>query len=412
MVALLALGGIAACSRESSVTRPTPWAPTVDVKLGAPNVEAPRLPRPSPPPAGATQISLGLAHGCARMSDGTAWCWGDNDKGQLGDRTTARRDGLVRVEGVEHVEEVVAGFYASCARLRDGAVQCWGGNPSGELGDGTTEDRRGPVRVLGVERAKGVVLGTNFGCALIADGTVRCWGNDTKIVPGPARTYASQPMTAQPVAHLTDATQIASSFNHVCAVRRDGSLWCWGSNFSGQLGFGTVITQRSCSIGPLEDWVTPGDTTEPQIVPNVSGVLRIALAPQRTCALLKDGSVWCSTNPVKPARHAVEGALKGAKQLSVFWPGDRGHVCGVFDGGEVRCAGTNDRGQLGDGTLSPPFEEVVRAAAVVNAVEVRSGRSSTCARTAAGEIVCWEASDTPTFAQHITPARPRRVGIE
>jgi hypothetical protein len=92
VVALLAFGAIAACSRES--TRPPPWAPPVGGKLDAPDVEAAR--RPSPPPDGATQISLGLSHGCARMSDGTAWCWGDNDKGQLGDRTTVRRDGLVR----------------------------------------------------------------------------------------------------------------------------------------------------------------------------------------------------------------------------------------------------------------------------------------------------------------------------
>jgi alpha-tubulin suppressor-like RCC1 family protein len=346
------------------------------------------------------------------MSDGTAWCWGENGEGQLGDGTTARRAGLVRVKGVERVEEVVAGFYASCARLRDGGVRCWGGNPSGELGDGTTLARSSPVRVVGVERAQGIALGTRFGCALIDDGSVRCWGSDTWIVPAPERANAASPRTAQPIARLTDITRIASSFDHACAIRRDGSLSCWGSNIGGQLGFGATERRRSCGIGPLEDWVTPAHTYEPQVVPSLDGVIDIALGAQRTCALRKDGSVWCSSDPREPARLTLEGELQGATQIAVYWPWDKGHVCGVFEGGRVRCAGTNDRGQLGDGSLSSPFEQAARDAVLANAVEVRCGQSSTCARTADGEIACWEASNTPTFAQHVTPAKISRIGFE
>jgi alpha-tubulin suppressor-like RCC1 family protein len=384
----------------------------IEVAVAAPRPDGLLSVRRPTPGGGATQISLGLGHGCARMRDATAWCWGENDKGQLGDGTTVRRAGLVRVQGLDRVEEVVAGFYASCARVADGSVRCWGGNDSGELGDGTTAGHRGPVRVAGVERARGVALGTSFGCALLDDGSARCWGNDPILVPGPERTYVAAPRTAQPIAGLTGVTRLAASFDHACAVRGDGSLWCWGRNFAGQLGFGKSEMRRACSRGPMEAWVTPDHVVEPVPVPGLGGVVDVALGAHRTCALRKDGSLWCSTDPRHAEPHAAEGALGGARQLAVFWPSDRGHVCGVFAGGALRCAGTNDRGQLGDGTLSPPFEETIRVAAVSSVAEVRAGRLSTCARTEGGDILCWEADDTPTFAQKVTAARARRIEME
>jgi sterol desaturase/sphingolipid hydroxylase (fatty acid hydroxylase superfamily)/alpha-tubulin suppressor-like RCC1 family protein len=420
-LALIA-AAVAGCSREAPVA---PTLPSAEINLGGrPGGEAPSADETSTSSRAAlphaTQISVGLAHGCARMADGTAYCWGENSDGQLGDNTNtntntntkAPRDGMVRVKGVAEVEEVVAGFYASCARLRSGAVMCWGGNQGGELGDGSNLERSGPVRVVGVERARGIALGTTFGCALIDDGSVRCWGSDPILVPGPDRTYVAAPRTAQPIPRLADITRIASSFDAVCAVRRDGALLCWGRNGSGQLGFGSVEHRKDCSVGPVEARVVPDHVSEPQVVPNVTDVIDVALGSQRTCALRKDGSVWCSNDPRAPGHggRALSGDMRGAKQLALYWPYKKGHLCGVFDGGKVRCAGTNDRGQLGDGSLSGPFDEVARDAAVSSAVEVRCGQSSTCARTEDGAIFCWEASDSPTFAQQVTPAKVRRIG--
>jgi alpha-tubulin suppressor-like RCC1 family protein len=82
-----------------------------------------------------------------------------------------------------------------------------------------------------VERAQGIALGTSFGCAMVESGNVRCWGNEPRVVPGSNR-IGDAPRTAQAIAALTGVARIASSFDHVCAVRLDGSLWCWGNNSS------------------------------------------------------------------------------------------------------------------------------------------------------------------------------------
>jgi alpha-tubulin suppressor-like RCC1 family protein len=350
-------------------------------------------------PLAATQISVGLAHACACMRDGSAWCWGENDKGQLGDGTTRSSAGMVRVKGIGEASEVVAGFYASCALVRDGSVWCWGGNPHGELGDGTTAEHPVPVRVARVEQAKDVALGTNFGCALIADGTVRCWGS-----PRYAKVHA-----AEPVPGLDHVVRIASSLDHACALRDDGTLWCWGSNMAGQLGYGGIEVRRSCSIGPLEEWVTPSGADDPKPVPNLGDVIQVALGASRTCALRRGGGIWCSTDPRDSGHHSPQVELPGARQLAVFWPWQKGVVCAVIESGELRCAGINDRGQLGAETLDGPFDFVVRTAKVSDVAEVRMGRNSSCARTNAGEVWCWPIDDAPTFAQKVMPARVQRV---
>src|ERR1044071_3172995 len=91
-------------------------------------------------PAGTTcadTVAAGAQHTCARRTDGTIWCWGRNDFGQVGDASTTDRASPVQVSGVLAAIDVHAGDLHSCAVLDVGTVRCWGRNANGQLGDGS-----------------------------------------------------------------------------------------------------------------------------------------------------------------------------------------------------------------------------------------------------------------------------------
>lgn len=95
-------------------------------------------------------MSCGFEHSCAVTQEGKVYCWGRNNRGQLGDGSTEYTGEAHEVVGLDQVVEVTCGREHSCARKADGTVHCWGSNDKGELGDGTTTERRTPVPVIGL----------------------------------------------------------------------------------------------------------------------------------------------------------------------------------------------------------------------------------------------------------------------
>jgi alpha-tubulin suppressor-like RCC1 family protein len=131
-------------------------------------------------------------------------------------------------------------------------------------------------------------------------------------------------------------SSVALGEYHTCAVKTDGSLWCWGDNGYGQLGDGTNTSR----------------TTPVQIT---SGVSSVALGFSHTCAIKQDGSLWCwgwndygqlgdGTNTSKntPVQIMSSGVVVVALEYA--------HTCAIKQDGSLWCWGWNDYGQLGDGT--------------------------------------------------------------
>jgi len=175
------------------------------------------------------EIAGGVGHTCARVRGGTVWCWGDNNRGQLGDGTAVYRSEPVMVQGLSAVQAVSATDFYSCALLEGGTVKCWGENTYGQLGDGTTIDRSVPVDVQGLSNVAGISAGRETTCALLFDGTVACWG----------KSVGQNDLTPVSVPGVTGAVMVAAGDGHACALLRDGTVKCWGNNVYGQLGDGT-----------------------------------------------------------------------------------------------------------------------------------------------------------------------------
>jgi alpha-tubulin suppressor-like RCC1 family protein len=283
--------------------------------------------------------------------------------------------------------QVSAGYDHSCALLKGGTVTCWGSNQYGQLGDGTTTARTGPVVVTGVSNVKELVTGWQSSCALLEDTTVKCWGRNDKGQLGDG-TFTDR-QTPASVYKLTGATDIASGWQHRCAPLNTGAVWCWGRNDGRQLG----ITTR----------VAPFAEPKPVQVPNLSGVNRIALGFQHSCALQPGGSVKCwglnsagqlgdglpiNLSALSATPKTVmdgSGALSGATMLE---SGIGNHSCIVKDDATVKCWGMNMVGELGDGTTTSSSSP--RSAATSSPVTSMSlGWEHSCVVIASSSVECW-----------------------
>ena len=146
---------------------------------------------PAPPaaveglPGPAVDADLGYSSACALLESGGLMCWGYNNCGQLGDGTTEDRDEPVPVLGLEEVEvvDVVLGLSHTCALSGDGRVFCWGYNQRGQVGTGEISDELSawkvtePSEVVGLpEPIVSVSAGAGHTCAAGASGAVYCWG--------------------------------------------------------------------------------------------------------------------------------------------------------------------------------------------------------------------------------------------
>ena len=222
------------------------WGRNVEGELGLGTTSmTATVPAQIPGVADCAQITGGKVHTCMLRSGGTVSCWGSNDSGQVGQPTSMPVvTSPVTVSGLGGVVEVRASEKATCARKSDMTVQCWGENGVGQLGDGTTTGRSTPAAVKGLATdIVEITAGRISFCARHATGGVSCWGaNGSGQLGNGDTTDSTVPVD---VVGVTDATQLAVGFKHACALRRTGIVSCWGGNSNGQLGNDTTTDSLS-----------------------------------------------------------------------------------------------------------------------------------------------------------------------
>lgn len=209
----------------------------------------------------AVSIAAGGDHSCAVLSNGGVRCWGANTLGQLGnnDNTLANSTTPVIVQGISTATQVAAGGNHSCARLSDGTVRCWGDNSSGQvgtpwpfLGGFFVTISIAPAQVTSLSNATAVTAGLNHSCALFADAIVRCWGDNslgqlgsgTNIGNTSPGLGAPESITITPVQADVNASvsNVEAGLEHTCARQTNGRVKCWGVGVFGQLGDGTDLS--------------------------------------------------------------------------------------------------------------------------------------------------------------------------
>jgi alpha-tubulin suppressor-like RCC1 family protein len=306
-----------------------------------------------------TQLAGGGAHTCGLTSDGSAWCWGSNSNGQLGDGTLTARHAPVLVATEMKFSRIGAGFDHTCAITSAGAAWCWGRNNRGQLGNGTTTRQLTPVAVIapaGVlfdQISPGGVEFGGFTCARSITSHAWCWGaNDQGQLGSGARDFVVHAV-AEPVSgQLEFVTIVAGQGNHTCGATADGTAFCWGGNRNGALGDGTNLD----SFLPLK----------------VQGV--------------------------------------NLRQLTVGGYFEGGHSCGLTSTGEAWCWGDNEVGAVGDGTTGGRRIPVAVAGGH-RFTSISAGLRHTCGRRIDGTVYCWGSGRTGQLGTNstISSAMPMKV---
>lgn len=367
------------------------------------------------------QMTAGGDYNCA-LFNSEVFCWGINDRGQLGDGTTTDRLIPTKVGGLlegKVVTNVTAGGNHTCA-IAAGEIYCWGYNGYGQLGNGSTTNSSVPVKVtqdVGLLTGKTVTRSTlswNHTC-VIADSEAYCWGNGVQGQLGDnTSTTSSVPVkVTQDIGKLsgkviTDISAEGGAY-HTCVVA-DGEAYCWGYNGSSQLGNGLTADSPS-PVKVTQDIGQLAGKTVTDIATGFSGTCAVASSEvycwgSNYSGELGDGTTTASGVPLK-----VEGIMAG-KTITAVAKGEE-HTCVIADG-ETYCWGYNEYGELGNGTTStndtPPAKvSGILTGLTVSQISISPWNNGThaCA-LAEGKIYCWgyDATDPTTYPAGMNHTSP------
>jgi len=293
----------------------------------------------------AVQISLGSSHGCARGTAGEPWCWGDNTDGELGDGTITARPmpGAVTVEGA--LTMLALGSHFTCGRRANGVIVCWGRNDNGQLGNGTTAGSRVPVIVGGAGEVIGMTAANYTTCVRRSSLDAACWGRNEFGQFGNGGTANSTIPVASGFSVVSEVMASGTltdtpTTGQICGRMPSGALSCAGGNDFGQLG--------DMSMSPR---------STPFTVP-IAQVHGMGVGTYHTCAIVgAQRAVQCW------GRNHVGQLGRGTKTPFELGPaevlglsavtklvGGRVQTCALLSDATVRCWGGNVRGEVGDGT--------------------------------------------------------------
>lgn len=280
------------------------------------------------------------------------------------------------------VFELSAGDTHTCS-LECGALYCWGESDDGRLGLGAIgPDVEHPTRVGTRTDWVAVSAGSSHTCAIDVEQDTYCWGSNAsgEIGIGTFGDPVPEPTIIQAFGGWLD---VSAGAGHTCGVRRDGTLWCWGSDSCGKLGLGTIDVDvgapAQVDAGGAPDWraVSAGNTL--------------------TCALRDDGSVWCwGCNDNGQMANGTPGPpvllpqrVDHPRPFTVVDVGQQ-HACAIDDAGTLSCWGLNEGGQLGIGTMGADVPAVTAVDTSTLYDDVEADAFSGCALVRADRSVrCW-----------------------
>lgn len=318
-----------------------------------------------------TALEANQNHVCGITVQQAAYCWGSNFNGELGNGSTQSSSTPVAVSGGHLFRAIALGPFNSCGITIDGALWCWGsGGPKSGVASFT--NILTPRLVAAGLSLRTLTMGDAHGCALDDTGAARCWGTGNRLGNG-STTDALVPGA---VSGGRQYVQVQARFGRTCAVTADGAGFCWGAALGGTPG-GLVPAAM-----PRTDWAT------------------LSIGTEYTCGVTRAGEGYCwglnqpfgvlgvgpAATITRPLPTRVEGA-QGYAQIST----SQTFACGLTTTGTVRCWGSGNFGQFGNGRRAYA-DAPLRVQNAPRFTSVSAGNSTngfSCALAIDGAAWCW-----------------------
>ncbi len=379
--------------------RPLLWLPLVTtLAIGCGGSELLDPDNPTAP-----EIYVGRDFSCALSRDATVRCWGRNNRGQLGDGTTTDRETPQLISGDLAFQSIdIDGTSGhTCGVTTDGDAFCWGENDFGQLGDGSVEVSTVPVPVLGNQTFKAVSAGWRMSCGVATTGAAYCWGRGVWGQLGDGLAIQSVIPVQVSGGHVFEVVEVGGN-NLVCGLTTAGQILCWGLDWVGSLGAPSV---ESCSNGQI----TLACATTPMPIRSDETFKAIAVGLSYACGIATDGHLWCwgrnslgqlgtaadelcgTTEEGSPRCSRMPIRISEVPTLSMVTAG-ADHTCGVTEEDIGWCWGSNLFGQLGRGNAGAMSEPPAPVLGVPEFHSINAGTDHTCGVSAHGDLYCWGAN--------------------
>lgn len=347
-------------------------------------------------------VAAGDEHTCGVTSDRRAWCWGEDDHGQLGGSGGDSGREPVEVGGGHAWSMVTVGDEHSCGVTTEGDAYCWGDGEYGQLGDGGRRSARSPVEVAGGHTWVSVSAGDDITCGVTTGRDAYCWGggDDDDDDDDDYRWEGSSTPDRVRGGHAWSS--LSAGDEHACGVTTDGDAYCWGGYDDDDDDDDDDRGRRSRS---------------PVRVRGGQSWSMVTVGEKHVCGVSADAGAYCwrgydddddddDHDEDDDRRWPADPRPVGdGHTWQVLSAGDE-HVCGVTTDGAAWCWGEGDYGQLGDGRRRSS-DRPVRVAGDHQWTMVSAGDEHTCGVTMDHDVYCWGEGDHGQLGT-VSSSRARR----
>jgi alpha-tubulin suppressor-like RCC1 family protein len=341
-------------------------------------------------------VSMGTDNGCAiKAADNSLWCWGNNGSGQVGQGyVSAIIDTPTQVMAGTQFQAVSNGEIHNCAITTTGALYCWGYNNNGECGTTATSNYEAtPKRVQSPDTFIAVSAGGTHTCAIRTGGNLFCWGENYS---GQIGNGTQTSPVLIPYNHGGNFTAVAAGGSHSCGIT-GGILRCWGYDYYGTLGVAP----------PVSPYVYPSEQTVPG-----SGWTQVSAGGSHTCGL-KGTALSCfgadtagqlGNNTSNSNANATPYAIPTLQFKAIEVGGDT--TCALTTADTLMCWGANGGGGVGIGTAGLPVL-VPTSLGPTTWLSFSHGGGTGCGVKTDGSLACWGSNFWGEFGddsiQFLTP---------